>query len=147
MEPSADIDLLHRLAATCRAGARCYRRGADEARRNELVDILERRASELAAAAVELEAFASAAGAPADAGGTTVTLPAADPGRRTAAGDAALLDACERAEDAAMSEYLAALDRPLAAPLRGVVEGQYDHIKHAHGEIRTLRDQARAAPA
>lgn len=146
MESSELIDLLHRLEANCRACERCHRRGADQARNDELVDILARRAGELAVAASELRACAAAVEATADP-------PWADAARTdplasvAPAGDAALLDACERAEDAALTDYLAALDRPLDAPLHAVVQRQYDNAKHHHGTIRTLRDQARAANA
>lgn len=141
MATTAEIDLLDRLARTCLAGARCYRDAADQAARDSLVHLLERRASELSAAASELRALAGH-GADALASTDEAGVPRAA-GSTPASGDAARLDACERAEDAAMSIYLAALDQPLDPALRAVVERQYDTIKHAHGEIRALREQVR----
>ena len=139
MPTSAEIELLDRLACSCLAGARRYRDAADQATRDGRVHLLGRRASELTAAATELHALAGH--------GADAPAPVDDAARSGdlagTSGDATRLDACERAEDAAMSVYLAALEQPMAPTLRAVLERQYDTIKHAHGEIRALREQVR----
>lgn len=140
MATSAEIDLLERLARRCLAGARCYRDAADQVTRDSLVHLLERRASDLSAAATELRALAGHGAEPLASAGDARMSRTGDLG--AAGGDAIPLADCEHAEDAAMSDYLAALDQPLTPALRAVLERQYDTVKHAHGEIRALRDQA-----
>ena len=56
----------------------------------------------------------------------------------------AVLSECERGEDAAVAEYREALDRPdLPAPIRQVVERQFQAIHGSHDRMRRLRDLLR----
>lgn len=48
-------------------------------------------------------------------------------------------------EDAALARYGNALDTPLPAQLRRIVERRFDGVKRNHPRIRALRDEARAA--
>ena len=50
-----------------------------------------------------------------------------------------------KAEDSAMAAYRKALSEPLPPDVRMVVERQFEGVKRNHLEVRTLRDQARAA--
>jgi uncharacterized protein (TIGR02284 family) len=56
-----------------------------------------------------------------------------------------MLNECERGEDAAMERYRAALKAPLPADVMSVVQKQYEGVKRNHDQIRTLRNQVRAA--
>jgi uncharacterized protein (TIGR02284 family) len=59
--------------------------------------------------------------------------------------DKAMLEECERGEDAALARYRDALKEDLPPTCRTVVERQYEGVKRNHDQIRTLRDRARAA--
>jgi uncharacterized protein (TIGR02284 family) len=54
--------------------------------------------------------------------------------------DHALLDACERGEDAAKESYEAALDEALPGDVRLVVENQYREVRANHERVKELRD-------
>jgi uncharacterized protein (TIGR02284 family) len=55
-------------------------------------------------------------------------------------GDQAILTATETAEDHAINEYKKALDEPLPAQMRDIVERQLKSIKQAHGKVKQMRD-------
>jgi len=57
-----------------------------------------------------------------------------------------LLEETERGEDVAMARYRSALgDDELPQDVRSLIERQFEGVKRNHAQIRTLRDQARAA--
>lgn len=56
----------------------------------------------------------------------------------------AILNECERGEDIAMHSYRAALETSLPAPVRAVVERQYQGVVQNHAQIKLLREQAKA---
>lgn len=53
-----------------------------------------------------------------------------------------VLDAAERGEDHAVSEYEKSLKRDISQGLRTVVQRQFDAVKHAHDRVKHLRDAA-----
>ena len=55
-------------------------------------------------------------------------------------GDHAILAASETGEDYAVKEYKTALDETLPAPVRVVVERQFQSVKQAHDEVKEMRD-------
>jgi len=55
-------------------------------------------------------------------------------------GDQAILIATETGEDYAVGEYRKALDENLPAPLRKIVERQFQSVKHAHDKVKGMRD-------
>jgi len=60
--------------------------------------------------------------------------------------DQAMLDECERGEDAALERYRAALkDSDLPSDVMTLIQHQYEGVKRNHDQIRTLRDQVKAA--
>ncbi len=59
--------------------------------------------------------------------------------------DAAMLDECERGEDAAVARYRKALDAELQPALRPVIERQYDGVQRNRALVRALRDQLHRA--
>jgi uncharacterized protein (TIGR02284 family) len=59
--------------------------------------------------------------------------------------DHAVLEECERSEDAAKSAYEAALKKDLPADIRTVVDRQYLGVKENHDHVRDLRNSIRAA--
>lgn len=52
--------------------------------------------------------------------------------------ESSILSECERGEDAAVSNYSAALDTDLPAHIRAVVERQLTQVKDAHERVRSL---------
>ena len=58
--------------------------------------------------------------------------------------DGAILDECERGEDAAMERYRDAIKANLPSDVMAVVQRQYEGVKHNHNQIRRLRDQVHA---
>ncbi|MDQ3012976.1 MAG: PA2169 family four-helix-bundle protein [Acidobacteriota bacterium] len=56
-------------------------------------------------------------------------------------GDHAILAASETGEDYAISEYKKALDDTLPAPVRDLVERQYQSVKQAHDKVKGMRDR------
>jgi uncharacterized protein (TIGR02284 family) len=59
--------------------------------------------------------------------------------------DKAVLEECERGEDNAVARYRKALQQPMPAAAKLVVERQMKGVQGNHDQIRMLRDQARAA--
>jgi len=58
--------------------------------------------------------------------------------------DEAVLNDCERGEDAAVQSYKAALKRDLPSSIRTVIERQYQGVLINHNQIKTVRDQVKA---
>ncbi len=56
-------------------------------------------------------------------------------------GDHAILVATETGEDYAVGEYKKALDQNLPAPVRKIVERQFQSVKRTHDKIKTMRDR------
>src|SRR5256886_16490892 len=55
--------------------------------------------------------------------------------------DHAILAECERGEDSAIKEYLAAMkEENLAGPVRHIISRQYAEVQNAHDRIKQLRD-------
>ena len=57
----------------------------------------------------------------------------------------AVLEECERGEDAAMRAYGAALQKDLPAEVGAIVRRQYAGVKENRDRIRALRDQTARA--
>ena len=57
----------------------------------------------------------------------------------------AVLEECERGDDAAMRAYGAALEKDLPAEVGVIVRRQYAGVKKNHDRIRALRDQTARA--
>ncbi|MHB8666033.1 MAG: ferritin-like domain-containing protein [Burkholderiales bacterium] len=55
-------------------------------------------------------------------------------------GDHAILVATETGEDYAVGEYRKALDQNLPAPVRKIVERQFQSVKRAHDKVKGMRD-------
>lgn len=59
--------------------------------------------------------------------------------------DLAMLDECERAEDAALARYRNALKEDLPSDIRAVVERQAQGAQRNHDQIKAMRNALRAA--
>jgi uncharacterized protein (TIGR02284 family) len=58
--------------------------------------------------------------------------------------DAAVIAECERGEDVARESYERALEKPLPANIRAIVERQYRGVLQHHDEVRALEKAAKA---
>lgn len=142
------VDVLDDLLESCRDGEYGFRASAERAESPELKTLFLRHASECAAAAAELEREVRNHGGEPSSGGTMsgalhrgwVSVKAA----LSSNDDKAVLEECERGEDAAVARYRKALQSPLPAHVRSIVERQAQGAQRNHDEVRALRDRARA---
>jgi uncharacterized protein (TIGR02284 family) len=58
--------------------------------------------------------------------------------------DKAVLEESERGEDNAMARYRKALEQPLPAGVKLIVERQMQGLQRNHDQMKMLRDQSRA---
>lgn len=139
------VDVLNNLMELCRDGEQGFRASADHATTGELQGFLSRRAGDCALAAAELEHVVRSYGAEPAEGGTMagalhrgwVAIKAA----LSSNDDKAVLEECERGEDAMVAHYRSALEKPLPASVRVLVQRQSEEAQRYHDEVRTLRDR------
>jgi len=143
------VDVLNDLLESCRDGEQGFRASAEHADAGELKSLFVRRASDCAAAAAELEqAVRNYGGTPADGGTVTGALHRSWVAVKAAMSindDKAVLEECERGEDAAVARYRKALEHALPADVRALVQRQMAGAQRNHDEVRDLRDRYRAA--
>ena len=146
---SDTIGVLNDLIETCKDGEYGFRACAEQASSPQLKSTIEGRAAECQAAAAQLQAHVADLGGSPDTRGSAlgaihrgwVALRA----KLTTYDDRAVLEECERGEDVAVESYRDALKQDLPAPVRNLVEQQYEGVKRNHALIRQMRDAARAA--
>jgi uncharacterized protein (TIGR02284 family) len=61
--------------------------------------------------------------------------------------DLAVLQECERGEDAALEAYRDALKKSLPGDVRAVIQGQTDGVQQNHDRIRAMRDERKRKSA
>jgi uncharacterized protein (TIGR02284 family) len=147
---NARTDLIHALndlIECCRDGEYGFRASADQVKAANLRTLLQERAEQCRLAAEQLRPHVvQLGGNPEDHGSVLgavhrgwVAMKAA----LTTYDDLAVLDECERGEDAALATYREALEQELPAPLRNLIESQYAGVQRNHEQIRELRDALR----
>ena len=130
---------------SARDGEYGFQSCADHADSAELKSIFLRHSQQCAAAAQELEREIRRFGGEPASGGTVagavhrgwVSVKAALSSRD----DKAVLEECERGEDAAVARYRKALNATLPADVRALLERQAQGAKRNHDEVRALRDR------
>ncbi len=142
------IDVLNDLLESCRDGEYGFRTSADHATSVDLKSTLVRHAEECRTAGQELQTLIRQLGGDPDEGGSVsgalhrgwVSV------RGTLSGysDEAMLDECERGEDAAVARYRKALKANLPGAIRSVVERQAQGAQRNHDQVRTMRDALKA---
>jgi uncharacterized protein (TIGR02284 family) len=142
------IDVLNELVETCKDGEYGFRTSAEQAHSRPLRANLLARSSECATAADQLRAqVLQLGGRPEDRGSAAGALHrgwVAVKAKLSTYDDLAVLEDCEYGEDVALASYRDALERDLPAPIRNLVERQYEGAKHNHLEVRNMRDSLRA---
>lgn len=145
------IDTLNDLIETSKDGEYGFRTCSEQAQAATLKSTLSQRADQCRDAAAELQACVRGLGGEAEERGS-----AAGAMHRgwvsiktmlSSYDDLAVLEEVERGEDSALAAYREAIKEDLPANVKSVVERQYDGAKRNHDQIRTLRDQHRAAKA
>ena len=140
------VTTLNSLLQTTKDGAKGFRTCAKDIKNGSLTPVFESSAQRCDEGAAELEAqIRKLGGEPATSGSVSGTLH-----RRwtdimssvTGMEPHAVLEECERGEDAAMRHYEAALKENLPADIEAVVRRQYVGVKANHDRIRDLRDQS-----
>lgn len=143
------IDVLKDLVETCFDGEYGFRACAEQARREDLKSLLRQRAEDCRRGAQELAEQIHALGGKVSEGGSA--LGAVERGwvavRATLStyDDKAVLEECERGEDNALARYRKALQKPLPANVKLLVERQLQGVQRNHDQIKMLRNQFRAA--
>lgn len=142
------VDTLKDLVECCRDAEYGFRDSADRAQRADLKPILMERAEQFRSAAEELNRLVVAAGGKPEEGGSAVgAVHRSWVAVQATVGDndKAVLEGCERGQDNALARFRKALDKPLPADIRSVVERQRRMVEECHAQMKMLRDQARAA--
>jgi uncharacterized protein (TIGR02284 family) len=144
------VDMLNDLLENAHDGEYGFTACAEEVDdASQLKSVFSERATQCRAAGTELAALISQyGGKPADGGTTSGALHRAWVHTKAAVGAngaVSLLEECERGEDAALARYRKALKADLPADVRSLVERQAQGAQRNHDQIKSLRDQARAA--
>jgi uncharacterized protein (TIGR02284 family) len=138
------VDVLNDLLESCRDGEYGFHACADHADSGELKGIFQRHSRECAAAAVELEhEIRRLGGDPASGGTVAGALHRGWVSVKTALSikdDMAVLQECERGEDAALARYRKALSAALPGNVRALLERQMQGVQRNHDEVKALRD-------
>lgn len=151
MENDDIVDTLNDLIETCKDGEYGFNACDEHTTSQELRTVFSDRASECRAAASELKSLvAQYGGTPEDEGSASGALHrgwVAVRGVLAGSSDTAMLEECERGEDAALARYRKALAKPLPDPVRAVVERQLEGVRRNHDMIKTLRDRNKSKPS
>ena len=149
MDKDDVVDVLNNLIETSKDGEYGFRTSAEHAQADSLRTLLLRRADQCRQAVIELEAMVRHYGGSPDEHGSVsgalhrgwVSV------RATLSGysDQAVLNECERGEDAAVARYRKALKADLPAGVRAVVERQAQGAQRNHDQIKALRDTLKKA--
>lgn len=149
MNDSEIVDTLNTLLETSRDGELGFENCARYVEATQLKTLFSQRATECHSAASALGQLITQYGGKPDEDGTLsgalhrgwVNVRGAVTGQD----DVAMLEECERGEDVAKARYRKALEQPLPEPVRSIVQQQYDGVLRNHDQVRSLREQYRAA--
>jgi uncharacterized protein (TIGR02284 family) len=148
MDRNNVVDILNTLVETSKDGEYGFKTCAEHARSSELKQFFSRRAQECSTAAQELQSLVVRFGGKPDTGGTAAG--ALHRGWLAARGtvalndDKAMLNECERGEDAAVARYRSALEKQLPPEVDAVVRRQFQGVQRNHDEEKRLRDSVNA---
>ena len=143
------IDTLNKLIETCKDGEYGFRSCAEHTKSADLKSLFMRRSEDCRRGATELQAQVRRLGGKAETDSSTTGALhrgwVSVVGKLSGYSDQQMLDECERGEDAALERYRDAIKQPLPADIMALVQKQYEGVKQNHDQVRTLRNQARAA--
>jgi len=143
------ISTLNDLIECCKDGEQGFKTCAEDASglHPKLKAVLRERQLECAASASELQSLVRAQGGNPETHSTVsgslhrgwLNIKTAIRGKD----DEAVLNECERGEDAAVKNYRKALEKDLPMNIRLIVERQFQGVLRNHDQIKVLRNQAR----
>lgn len=143
------IDVLNDILETARDGEYGFRACAEHTKAQDIKTLFLRHADECRAAAAELASEIRRLGGKADDGGTASGSLhrgwVAVRGTLTGYSDQAMLDECERGEDAALARYRKALKENLPAGARSILEKQYQGVQRNHDQVKAMRNALKAS--
>lgn len=143
------INTLNDLLESCRDGEYGFRECAEHSRSEDIKVLLHRHSGECRAAGLELQTLIRQLGGKPDEGGSVsgalhrgwVSVRAT----LSAFSDQAMLNECERGEDAAVARYRKALKQNLPLAIKSVVERQAQGAQRNHDQVKALRDALKAS--
>jgi uncharacterized protein (TIGR02284 family) len=143
------VDTLNDLLESCRDGEYGFRECAEHAKAEDIKILLHRHSGECRAAGLELQTLIRQLGGKPDDGGSMagalhrgwVSVRAT----LSAYSDQAMLNECERGEDAAVARYRKALKQNLPSSIRAMVERQARGAQRNHDQVKALRDALKAS--
>lgn len=138
------IEVLNDLIENCKDGEYGFNELADHTQSAELRSLFRNRAMGCSEAASQLQRTAAEYGGTTESGGSVagavhrgwVSVRSALSSRT----DQAMLEECERGEDAALARYRRALERDLPAEVRTLIARQLEGAQRNHDQIKALRD-------
>lgn len=149
MKDKQTIHTLNNLIETCKDGEYGFKTSADHAQDPQIKSLFLTRSQDCRQAAAELQALVvQQGGKPEDSGTASGTVHrgwVAVKGALAGYTDLAMLEETERGEDTALARYRDALKEELPLDIRSVIEAQLQGVKRNHDQIRSLRNQFKAA--
>lgn len=143
--------VLNDLIQTAKDGEEGFRHAAQEASDTSLKQLFAKYASQRNEFVQELQRLVqSTGGKPAHSGHISATLHRGWmtlKDKISKPNDRALIEECERGEDAAKRNYEEAINKSLPPELKTIVERQYAGVQEAHGTIRNLKYSGRTSVA
>ena len=143
------IETLNDVLESCRDGEYGFRECAEHVKAQDIKTLLSRHADECRTAGLELVTHIRRLGGEPDEGGSVSGAMhrgwVSVRGSLSGYTDLAMLDECERGEDAAMARYRNALKEDLPSDIRAVVERQAQGAQRNHDQVKALRNALRAS--
>jgi len=148
MDRDNTVSQIEKLIETCNDGEYGFRTCAEHVKSPDLKQVFLRRAEDCQRGASELQQIVVQLGGKADTGSSVAGALhrgwVSVVGVLSGKSDGAILDECERGEDAALERYREAIKSNLPSDVMAVVQRQYEGVKRNHEQIRTLRNQVHA---
>jgi len=142
------VDTLNDLIETCKDGEFGFGACAKHTSSDELRQLMLQRSAECRTAAAELQPYVVQYGGKPDQGGSASGALhrgwTAVRGSLVGFTDQAMLDECERGEDAALARYRKALKQELPDAILAIVQRQESGVQRNHDQIKSLRDRVRS---
>ncbi|WP_119154889.1 ferritin-like domain-containing protein [Caldimonas tepidiphila] len=149
MDQNDVLDTLNTLIETCKDGEYGFQQCAEHVKSTDLRTLFNDRAESCRRGAQELQSLVTQYGGTPDTGssasGTLHRGWVSVKGMLTGHSDEAMLEECERGEDAALERYRNALAKPLPEPVRAVVERQYQGVQRNHDMVKAARNRIKMA--
>ena len=143
------IETLNDVLESCRDGEYGFRECAEHVKAQDIKTLLSRHADECRTAGLELVTHIRRLGGEPDEGGSVTGAMhrgwVSVRGSLSGYTDLAMLDECERGEDAALARYRSALKEDLPSDIRAVVERQAQGAQRNHDQVKALRNALRAS--